>query len=266
MDNKAFDLIADKMEAALSDQGFVRQKVEMDTSDEQIALYTSEGLAYSVLFDAEVKKYFLRSCPMTDDGPDNQWKNIAVWLFDPETDSTREAEGIAADFVETVEGPKRKAIVQQQNKKKKKSDEGNVDPLFFCNRLVNVFPELKDEIRFEKEHYASFRGVTFAREKVVPKVLYLLNHPGEQQRKEKLFTILDDVYNVGDLDVRGIITMVILNSIEGDTAEIAREAMTPALQKAWKNALKYKGKNVKPEKKKKPKKSFMGSTLNEMRR
>jgi len=44
--------------------------------------------------------------------------------------------------------------------------------------------------------------------------------------------------------------MVILNSIEGDAAETAREAMTPALQKAWKNALKYKGKNVKPEKKK----------------
>ena len=33
-------------------------------------------------------------------------KNIAVWLFDPETDSTKEAESIAADFVETVEGPK----------------------------------------------------------------------------------------------------------------------------------------------------------------
>ena len=68
--------------------------------------------------------------------------------------------------METVEGPKRKAIVQQQNKKKKKSDEGNVDPLFFCNRLVNVFPSLKDDIRFEKEHYPSFRGVTFAREKI----------------------------------------------------------------------------------------------------
>lgn len=266
LDNKAFDLIADKVGEALDSQGFVRQKVDTDSKSEQIALYTGEGSAYSVLFDGEVKKYFLRSCAMTDEGPDNQWKNIAVWLFDPETDSTKEAESIAADFVETVEGPKRKAIVQQQNKKKKKSDEGNVDPLFFCNRLVNVFPSLKDDIRFEKEHYPSFRGVTFAREKIVPQVQYLLRTPGEQQRKEKLFTILDDVYNVGDLDVRGIITMVILNSIEGDAAETAREAMTPALQKAWKNSLKYKGKNVKPEKKKKPKKSFMGSTLNDMRR
>lgn len=266
MDNKAFDLIAGKVEAALDSQGFVRQKVDTDSQDELIALYTGEGSAYSVLYDAEVKKYFLRSCPMTEEGPDNQWKNIAVWLFDPETDSTKEAESIAADFVETVEGPKRKAIVQQQNKKKKKSDEGNVDPLFFCNRLVNVFPSLKDDIRFEKEHYSSFRGVTFAREKIVPQVQYLLRTPGDQQRKEKLFTILDDVYNVGDLDVRGIITMVILNSIEGDAAETARESMTPALQKAWKNAQKYKGKNVKPEKKKKPKKSFMGSTLNDVRR
>lgn len=266
MDNKAFELIAGKVEEALIDQGFVRQKVDMGGKKEQIALFTGDGTAYSVFYDSEVKKYFLRTCGMSEDGPDNQWKNIALWLFDPETDSLREAEGIAADFVETVEGPKRKAIVKQQSKKRREADESNVDPLFFCNRLVNVFPELKEEIRFEKDHYESFRGVTFAREKVAPKVQALLKTPGEQQKREKLFTVLNDLYNVGDLDVRGIITMVILNSLEGDAMEIAREGLNPALQKAWKNALKFKGKKVKPEKKKKPKKGFMGNTLNDMKR
>lgn len=58
MDNKAFDLIADKVGEALDSQGFVRQKVDTDSKSEQIALYTGEGSAYSVLFDGEVKKYF----------------------------------------------------------------------------------------------------------------------------------------------------------------------------------------------------------------
>ena len=54
LDNKAFDLIADKVGEALDSQGFVRQKVDTDSKSEQIALYTGEGSAYSVLFDGEV--------------------------------------------------------------------------------------------------------------------------------------------------------------------------------------------------------------------
>ena len=40
LDNKAFDLIADKVGEALDSQGFVRQKVDTDSKSEQIALYT----------------------------------------------------------------------------------------------------------------------------------------------------------------------------------------------------------------------------------
>ena len=61
-----------------------------------------------------------------------------------------------------------------------------MDPLFFCNRLVNVFPSLKDDIRFEKEHYPSFRGVTFAREKrKCLQVQYLLRTPDGAAEKGK---------------------------------------------------------------------------------
>ena len=39
---------------------------------------------------------------MTDEGPDNDWKNMATWMFDPETDGNKEAESIAKDFSEAV--------------------------------------------------------------------------------------------------------------------------------------------------------------------
>ena len=119
MDNKAFDLIADKVERLLTARDLSARRWIRTVKSEQIALYTGGGLRLQRAVRRRGQKYFLRSCAMTDEGPDNQWKNIAVWLFDPETDSTKEAESIAADFVETVEGPKPKAIVQQQNKKEK---------------------------------------------------------------------------------------------------------------------------------------------------
>lgn len=262
MEKKAFELVVARLEAALTEQNFVRQTVEIKDESGRIALFTSEGIAYSVLYDNKKKRFELRTCAMTDQGPDNEWKTLATWLFDPEVDTEREAESIANDFVETIQGPKRTAVVQQAVKKKKKDDEGNVDPLFFANRLVAVFPELKDEVKEEKEGYERFRGVTFAKEKILPKLLMLAQQDIETDRLEKMYTVLSDAYSVGDLDVRGIITMVLLNSIEQQQAVArAEEMLSPELLKAWKNSRKFKGKNIKPEKKKKEKK-FMADTLN----
>ena len=50
-----------------------------------------------------------------------------------------------------MRGPKRVAVVQQ--KRRGKEGERSVDPLFFVNRLVNIFPELRDELNEEKIVY-----------------------------------------------------------------------------------------------------------------
>ena len=66
-----------------------------------------------------------------------------------------------------VQGPKRVAMVQQK-RHRGKDDERVVDPLFFMNRLVNLFPELKDPFNEERILYGQVRYVTFTREKVLP--------------------------------------------------------------------------------------------------
>jgi hypothetical protein len=261
LEKKAFDLIAGEVEQALLEQGFSRQKVQMEDSGEDLALYVGEGAAYGVFFDEDKKRFELRTCGMTDEGPDEKWKTISMWLFDPEQDTVREAEGIASDFVETIQGPKRTAVVQAA-KKKKKEEDTNVTPLFFMNRLVNVFPELKTSIQIEKEEYEQFRGVTFTREKVLPLFLQLVNQPQvDEARYVKLCNLLSDLYSAGDQDVRSIITMVLLNSVQEPAAERLNGDLTPELQKAWKFAKRFHGKKVKPEKKKKQKK-FIADTLN----
>jgi hypothetical protein len=70
------------------------------------------------------------------------------------------------------------------------------------------------------------------------------------------------------MDVRSIITIVILNGIESKTAiEGMKECFSEDLMKGFKAARKMKGKVVKPEvPKKKKERKFMADTLNEMRR
>ena len=122
-----------------------------------------------------------------------------------------------------------------------------------------MFPELKDEIKYESDNYFPFRGVTFTKTSIVPRVQELVKK-GNKKEMEKLGVLLSRQYGNGDIDTRSIITIVIINSLEKEDYEKLYEYFDEELQKYSKGARKYKGKTVKPEKIKK-KKSFMADTL-----
>lgn len=248
MENKAFKLISDSVESALKDKKFIKKTQDLKNTNSLI--FEGENIAYRVSYYNETKKYELASCEVVNGECDQEWKSISVWKFDPDSDKIQDAQDIANDFFSTLQGPKQVSLAKS-NKHKNKSDESNADPLFLMNRLVNVFPELKSEIKFEKEHYSSFRGVTFTKEQVIPLVSKFLNTANLAAIK-KLGKILSDMYSSGDLDTRGIITYVILNEIENEnnTAKIW-DHLSADLQKAFENTRKLKGKNIKAEKKKK---------------
>lgn len=255
MDEKFFGIINNKVFKVLESQGFQRNKVENTDDNEMAALYTGEGVAYIVVYYNDKKQVLLRSSSMTDDGPDNQWKTMATWMFDPENDGEKQAESIGNDFAETLGAPVRVKAVKSA-KKKKNSDEGKNDPVFLSKRLMNIFPELRDEIKAEEEGYDPFRGVTFTKEHVVPKVNELLRY-GSNKEIDKLAAILNAQYNAGDLDTRSIITIVILNGIDSQqSAEKLNGCLDDTLKKSWQFAKKYKGKKVKPEKPKAKKKTI----------
>ena len=252
---RAFEIVNKKVEAALSEQGFKAQNVTSADSGELVKLYTGESTAYSVIYFKDKKHMVMRSCDAADGEPDNEWKTIATWMFDPNTDTEKEAESIGNDFVDNVSAPVFKQVAHKKKKKKKDSDDGNGDPVFFSKRLVAVFPELRDEIREEQESYEEFRAVTFTKEMIVPKVQALMKS-GDDKTIDKLSDILSGQYSYGDIDTRPLITIVILNSItDDDEKEAIKRNMSDDLKKAWAAAEKYRGKKVKPAKAKKQ--SFM---------
>lgn len=252
---KAFDLIEGNIKNALESRGFVKSKHTQSME----SIFIGEDLSYRLIFDENKNCFELYVCPVEEDGPTEEYKQISAWLFDPEDGTIKDAEGISNDFLDAISDRKVKA--KAKSGKKKKNNDDNVNSLFFVNRLVNVFPDLKDEIKEEKDTYEDFRAVTFVSEKVNPRLLTLLDDPREKGKVKKLCTLLSDLYNAGDSDVRSIITIVILNSIEGKEKKgLIEENLSDDLKKAWKAALTFKGKKVKPEKKKK-KKGFFANAL-----
>lgn len=270
MEQQAFDLIAEKVGQVLAAQGFERQADEVKEENGHAVVFLNEGVAYSILYNKGKKRFELRSTTVTEDGPKKDWKSISVWLFDPDTDTLTEAESIVNDFVETIEGPKRIAVVQQQAKKKsKKDDEGNIDPQFFFNRMAGIFPELKDEMALERQTYGKLRNVTFAQNSLVPKVEALAYQYNGTDTFKKMCDLLNDMYANGDMDVRSIITIVIFNGIGNEQSlENIEATFSDDLKKSYAAAKKLRGKVVKPEKKKKPslQQKFMADTLNDMKR
>ena len=59
---KAFDLITERVENELKKTGYTREKVASDDDNELVALFTSENVAYSVLYTVDRQLMTLRTC------------------------------------------------------------------------------------------------------------------------------------------------------------------------------------------------------------
>ena len=234
---KAFDYIVGKVEEELVKQNYTKQKVVAENDNELVSLFTSASLAYSVVYYKDKEQMVLRSCTMTDEGPDNEWKTLATWLYDETVGTQKDADSIANDFIEGVSGTLAIKRAKQVKQKKKKDDDGTADPKFLAKRFVTYFPELREEIK--KEHIA-------------PKIPMYIKRANKNEI-EKFANVFNVQYNNGDVDTRAIITIVLLNSLDDAEYNALYEHFNDELKVAALNARAFKGKTVKPEKVKKVK-------------
>lgn len=216
--------------------------------------FVNNSQSYDIVYD-ESKKLVLLNFVCGE-----KITELSSWLFDVESLTRKDINLIAEDFIETMSG-KNKKYTKQSKKSTKSSDESNITGIFFANRMVNIFPDLKLEIQKEKDFYERFRSASFACENILPKIQKFAENPSEKNKFVKLGKLLSEMYENGTLDVRSIITMGILNSISGEKeTQNLKKVLTPELNKAWDAALKYKGKKVNPEKSK-SKKSLLSKAL-----
>ena len=267
MEQRALELISERVEAALSEQGFSYvQKGKADSN--RPSLFLGESVAYAVVYDKKLKRFEFKQAQATDGKVSDEWKSVSVWLFDPENDTMQEAESIANDFCDSlaVFSMKKQAAAAAKQRKKEKGEEKYADPLFLMNRFVPIFPELKFAIQAHKEMYGALIPHALTKEFICPMMNQMLADPKQKEKTEKFFDVLNQNYKNGDLDTKSIITLGILNQIEGEAAvKTAAELLNEATLKAWQCARKYKHKKVKPEKVKKMQKLLAEKSTRSLR-
>lgn len=256
MEQKAFELIQNKLQEALAEQGF-SQATPLEAENAKAVMFTTGEVAYGLFYEMKQKRFVLRSTTMKTAKEPGDWRQLSVWLYDEKENTMADAESIANDFLEITQSTRRVEMVKSAKKRRKKDEEANADPQFFLNRLVPVFPELRDEMNEERIVYGQVRAAIFAAEKVAPKCESLAKDYPDSEPFKRMCAVLCDMYGAGDMDTRSVIQFGVLNNIK-DTAAIKNimDNFTEGcdLQKVYKHSRKLMGKKIKPEKQKKQKK------------
>lgn len=248
----AFSFLQNGLYEELAKQGFgAAEETEYEAG--RAVMFSTAEVAYCLRYDEKNQRFQLCSATLPLPEDKDGWRSLSTWLFDQETGEHSDADSILNDFLEVIRGPKRVALVQQK-RKRGKDDERNVDPMFFVNRLVNIFPELKEDLNEEKIMYGQVRFAAFLREKVAPQAEDLVLRYPDSEPCKKFCALLDDMYANGDMDLRSLMTITLLNTMNDEAFASLFDRVGEDLRKDLKYTRKLKGKKIKPEKKKQSKK------------
>ena len=247
----AFGYIQEGLLEELSKQGFTGPE-DLETENARAVMFKTDEVAYSLQYNKR-QQFELMSTTLDGSGAPTQWRSLSSWLYDRETGEKADAESILGDFMEIIRGPKRVALVQQKAKKGKNSDRV-IDPLFFMNRLASLFPDVKKEIKKERILYGQIRFAVFTKNIVAPIIEDVALRYPDSEVMDKVCTLLSDMYSDGDLDLRSLISITILNNVSEEAYTAIKEKLSDALKLDTKYTRKLIGKNIKPEKPKKEKK------------
>lgn len=257
MDIAAFNYIRDELYTELQKQGFMEP---CDYEDEKgpAVMYKNDAVAYGLCYAKEKKSFILQSTNINAEGKPGTWRQLSQWYYDEKTAIREDYESIANDFLEVVRGPQNIAYVQNTKKKKKSGeDENNIDPLFFFNRVANLYPEFKDTMNEERIVFGQIRYATVCRNVLAPMIEKAKD---DKETLKKTADLLTYMYKDGDVDTRCLVTAGVLNNIQDrSVADELFESFGDELKKVYKYSRKLIGKDIKPEKVKKAPKVVAGA-------
>ena len=225
----SFLILGEKMVELLKPYNFT------SSFNSQEIILKNKDKKYTIRYD--IKNQTISLFDLSSIKEDESCKSISSWFFSQKEGTSKDIDDICNDFFEIMVNKKNETKVVKKNSPK--DGEENVGIIFFMNRLANIFPNIKEKISVEKDNNKNFRAVKFLNDEVLPEIHKLLCNK-KDNKIEKFFKLLENMYKNGDLDVRCIISMGILNNIDKEDAEIANKYLSEDLKKVRKASLKYK--------------------------
>lgn len=230
--NTALSLIAKGIGDELSKNGFSAVRPEGVKSDE-LPLFTNgehsyldytgkKGKIRVELFENQALLFYTDVKP--EEAADEDLKKASANLFELENADDRDIKSLCNEFNETVRdvfGSRAAATKASKkmpapvSKSAAKSGALSYDGNTLANRLTTMYPELKDAYRANFEKYGEFLAEEFFTEHANAAILTTIRQ-NDKLRMNKLFKILNDIYENGSNDVQGLVAVTVLGAMEND--------------------------------------------------
>lgn len=273
--NDILALIEKNAQKVNDDLGFKK----CNSVDNSLCYYSDNG-AYRVRFDQGKSLVFIEfSYDFDVNDKDAEFSVESKNLFDLEKADDRDVKSLTNEVIDEVKSKfakNKKVDVQKIKipkaiaKSKAKSGALSYDVNSLANKFGVLYPEYKDDIRENIAKYGEFLPETFFKEIGTPKVLSVIKN-GTKEERNKLFKMLNEIYEDGTNEVQDIIGVSILGEMRNDKAmmKVAEEYMSDYMAgpvreinkvMGRKNSLTRKLDNP-PAYKPKKKKSFMSDAL-----
>ncbi len=228
--SEAFALIEKNLNDANSELGFAKS-----SSDDKSVTFTGEKGVYRLVHDAD-SGILQFECAYENNGDQTEFKTISKSLFDLDVVNEKDAKSVANEVVDEIKSlfAKKKKVDLDKvkmpkavSRAKAKSGSMSYDTNSLANKFGVLYPETKDEIKRNIAEYGEFLPETFFMEVGTPKVLDTIKNGTDAQR-DKLFKMLNEIYEDGTNEVQDVIGVTILGEMKNDAQmmEVAKKYMS----------------------------------------
>lgn len=200
MDNRFYDSVIGEMKGFLNENNFVSHD---DGS------FRNETKAFAVEYSESRQMYILKAAEV-DEGNIGEYSEVCSWLFD-DSQSQKDAEAVGIDFVNTMRdtlGIKIKRPPVSDVDLPSADKNGALTVSGFAKKVLDVFPQYKDDYKAHVAHYGNFLYINFYSTTLVPQIRELLKEDNKKSRK-KLFDLMEVGYLQGDRETVNAVVAVL---------------------------------------------------------
>lgn len=201
MDNRYLENVTKEMQPFFNENGF--RLVD--------GVYKNDKKAVLIEYSDERQMFILKTGDINEDGG-YELAEASCWLFD-DTQHAKDAEAVGIDFTSTLKSElgikhTRSAAFTNAVDLPTATKDGTYNISAFTKKMLDFFPNLKDDYKAHVATYGNFLYLNFFGEKLVPQIKEVLRENNKKSVK-KLFDILQTGYLQGDRDTVNTIVSVV---------------------------------------------------------
>lgn len=207
MDNRYINKVLEELNPLLAEQGFKLKD----------GAYKNDKKAVKVEYDESRQSYVLFAADIDEQGNQTDFSELTAWLFD-DSQNEKDAVSVGMDFADTLRknlGIKAKAsaiAVELPTATKG----GAVKISGFTKKLLDVYPQYKDEYKEHMALYGNFLYLNFFSKTLVVQIKEAML-TGNKKTVKKLYDLLENGYIHGDKDTINAIVASLAAAAYNDT-------------------------------------------------